>query len=156
MEFLRATSSESHTFVVASSTSSSSMNFGFSKVNDSSPSKLSASIEQDFTSSIIDENNEATSDATIESCQSPKKERLEHLTSKKILKEASQVFCCYKSCLRKLGYQRIKQERENFIVLKRAHQNIVLRSNIRSSTSPNKYIVYDSLVGESVSCKCTM
>ena len=145
MEFLGATSSESHTFVHASSTSSRSMNFDFSKVIDNSPSKLNTSLEQDFISPIVDENNEATSDVVV-SCQSPKQKQFVRLTFKKSFKEASPAFCCYSSCLRKLGWQRIKQERENFLILRRANQNIVVRANIRSSTLPNKYIIFDSLV----------
>ena len=76
----------------------------------------------------------------------PNPSRKKRLLKGAALKETCRQYCCAKSCLRNLGFNKIKQEREVFLGMKRSSQNTFLRASIGILQKHTRYTVSDEIV----------
>ena len=72
--------------------------------------------------------------------------RKERLLKVEALKKTCRLYCCGRNSLRKLGYNKIKQEREIFLGLKRSNQNSFLRASLGIFQEQTRYTILDEIV----------
>lgn len=72
--------------------------------------------------------------------------RTKRLLKRAAVKKTCREYCCAKNCLRGLGFNKIKQEREIFFGMKRSNQNNFLRASIGMAHEHTRYTVLDEIV----------